>query len=209
MLPAYLENESQNMKLKTLFSIAIGFACVYGVQATTYKFADADSIGVDIKAGEIWKLGKFDIVNSDGTESFKVEGYPDDDTDQYHNGVTYTSKLGFDPLLMKIIKGNISFWFQDANKDAFTISVDLNEMLFDVGTAHGTYVYQTTSLDMDLIVDLQEDGIITYSVDNKSASGITFDYALLSATAVPDTASSMILLGSALSGFAMLRRKRS
>jgi hypothetical protein len=201
--PHTLENITTPMKntfKSAIIAAAIAASLPLVSQAT--EFRDADLWNTTIAASGGF-ASDFNIVTLDGSgDTFTVASPPYNTTTQNGNK-TYTSQAGYLPG-HTVTDGTVNFWFRGTQNDSFIITVGLSTLLT---TSNGGPVsFKSDDLNVTLIADLEADGKINYTILNGFASAITLDYALLTANA-PDGGTTVLLLGAALTGLGMLRRR--
>lgn len=190
------------MKTKWIMTAAAVVLMGLGTTAKAIQYSDADAWAATIAAGGTFTKD-FNIVTADGVgDTFTVDSGIFDVNTQ-NGGKTYTSADGY-VTGTKIDSGAVNFWFHNSNGDTFNVLVGLDTLLNEVNA--GPVVFESKSLNGTLIVDLQADGIINYTVSNAGLTDITFDYALLTAN-VPDGGTTVMLLGGALASLGLLRKK--
>lgn len=148
----------------------------------------------------------FDFVNSDGTPSFTI-GAPYDPNQQG----TYTSVLGY-PVGTMIDPNSLFFTFfvRDPNGggEHERINFGPGDLIFNNGSFTGTAVLNFGG-NLAVIGDIKATGKVDYRVRAISGEFI-FDAAYAhfnNIPSVPDGGSTVALLGLALAGVGMLRRK--
>jgi hypothetical protein len=172
------------MKKFTSMLVMAGTLWVSGLTGHAIPYSDYDEVFSWVTTS---RSGNFDIVNGDG-------------------GLLDVS--GFNPNFESIISATASFTFLDTDGNANTVSVFLGESFFLSDTVTASLVSKGGSLEGSALLNLNEDGVITYTVQNSNPSDpFIFLQAFLSVESgpksiapVPDGGNTVGLLGLGLLG---------
>lgn len=178
------------MKKLAFMLVVTGTLWVSGFTAHAIPYSDYDNV---LSWVTTTRSGTFDIVNGDG-------------------GFLDTS--GFNPTYESIISATASFTFLDNDGNANTVSVYLGGNFFLSDTVTASLVSSGGSLEGSALLNLNENGVITYTVSNNNPSDpfiflqafLTAESAPKSIAAVPDGGNTVSLLGIALLGLFGIER---
>jgi len=197
--------------MKKLMVVAVAGVVALALcgDASAVLYRDIDAIGIELDAsGAASYSGDFDIVTGDGDVNIGI-GWPYNLFPEY-----YSDEAGFDPSGESVVGATAYFYLQgtlDLQQEEVVVEIaDLTE-----GPVVIDYLWNNTIeiADLQLIVDLQDDGRVGYTVTAVSGD-VQFDYARLDADArptgaqgVPDGGATIALLGMAMAGIGLLRRR--
>ena len=181
------------------------------------NFTDIDKVNVELSQGQSY-VGNFNILTGDGDKNIVISGYTPADT----NGI-FSDVAGF-AADGSLTNAYVYFYLKDANQgnDKWDINVSIYDLLAGDGTLKGvSSSTQFDALSGAAFTLLNNNGVISYTVQNtgkNNGAKFVLEFARLSASGsssvppnpvplVPDSGSTVALLGLALPGLAVLRRK--
>lgn len=180
------------MKKLAIMLVAVGALWIGKTTSHAIPYSDYDNVMAWVTTTH---SGTFNIASSDG-------GFLD--------------VAGFNPNFETIISATASFTFLDSDGDANTVSVFLggSSTSFLSGPVVASLVSSYGSLEGSALIDLNEDGVITYTISNNNPSDpflflqafLTAEAAPKSIAAVPDGGNTVSLLGLALLGLFGIER---
>jgi hypothetical protein len=198
--------------MKTLIITLCSLLMCTSIYADT--FADADFFGgigpggnpngILLDAGgRVVVDTSFNFIFDDGTSGFTL-GSP------YDAGVqgTYSSSLGYVPgTAIDPSSLVFTFFFRDPNSgdEGERVNIGFGDLVFDGSSFTGTLVTQFGGNAL-LVGDIQANGFVMYRVRALSGEFI-LDGSIAQFTTVPEGGSAAVLLGIALIGIEVMRRK--
>ena len=202
---------------KTLNTVLAAGALIVGVQQSqAISFRDAQTVGVTI-APSGSTSGIFNIVVP-GLGTTISAGY-------FGAGTVLPDIGGFSPVgsggTDTAVGGTAAFFVKDASADdnvTERIEVDLGAALFQAGDIPdgGKVIASGPLTDVTIIADINDNGLVTWTVKNTGESNVVLDHAILDVdaereviTGTPDGGATAMLLGLGTLGLAAMRRKLS
>jgi hypothetical protein len=180
---------SKHMRSKSLIVSALGALALGGVSVHANSYNDLEVIGVDLNSDNPTYSGTFDLVNKDNPSDV----------------------VGFNPAKETIVSADAFF---DVNPDFFlsdqTVTIGLgskknwvNKYDFNIEDFPGGPIVGK------LLLDLNKDGTLDYTVNWVSGDGFTLVQAGLGAetNSIPEGGSALMLLGVGLMGLRALGAK--
>ena len=202
---------------KTLNTVLAAGALIVGVQQSqAISFRDAQTVGVTIAPNDSTS-GIFNIVVA-GAGTTISAGY-------FGAGAVLPDIGGFSPVgsggTDTAVGGTAAFFVKDAAADdgvTERIEVDLGAALFQAGDIPdgGKVIASGPLTDVTIIADINDNGLVTWTVKNTGESNVVLDHAILDVdaereviTGTPDGGATAMLLGLGTLGLAAMRRKLS
>lgn len=176
--------------MKNCLTLLAGLVLCVNASATSY--CDIDTFGLTgQELGSTPFTSTFDIAKGDGD---------------------FGDKAGFKPKTQIVTSAIATFLLTDWCCQKATYDIDLgNSEFFDGKISRYSIQLVFGSLTANMLADLNADGSITYSLIQETGNSLKLNWASLCVEAecapVPDGASSLILLGSALGGLNLLLRR--
>ncbi len=201
------------MKKHTITAIIIALCGATSAYATMY--ADADFYGgtntqgnpngilLSTGAPPHFVTSSFDFINPDGTSSFTI-GSPYDPLQQgaYSSALGYPVGTNIDPLSLFF-----TFFVRDPNggNEGERVNLGPRDLIFNDGSFTGSAVLDFGG-NLAVIGAIETTGIVNYRV-RALAGEFVFDAAFAHFNTVPESGSTVALLGLTLAGIGFLRRK--
>jgi len=205
------EKYSKNIMKTLVLTICVLLVAVSGFAAS---FSDADFFGgtngsgnpngIQLVAGtgsSSFVQATFDFVNTDGTSSFTIgDPYAISDWGTYSSQLGYTTGTPINPDSLLF-----SFFFRDPNGGSERERIDIGDIQVDQNGNFSVRLNTTFGGSGLLRGSIESTGAVTYRVT--AAAGEFYLDGAYAGFQTPDGGSTVVMLGMALIGMELLRRR--